>query len=128
MAPRGALTWTRPLVPECYDGVPTAKIVFHLGDCPNRSRRLSTPTPSKAAETKVGITIPTLAVRGRERLRPWAARPPKHGARGRIADGGGRNRVSERIRAGQWHTTQAGGRRSVKLSTQPTFGCCPAPA
>jgi hypothetical protein len=47
------------------------------------------PTPSKAPVTKVGITVPTLAVRGRERLRPWVARPPKRGARGRIADGGG---------------------------------------
>jgi hypothetical protein len=35
MAPRGASPWTRPLIPECYDGDPTAKVVFHLGDCPN---------------------------------------------------------------------------------------------
>src|ERR1700722_2676591 len=49
MAPRGASTWTRPPGPERAAGDPTAKVVFHLGDCPKTGTDASAPpTPNQS--------------------------------------------------------------------------------
>ena len=79
MVPRGASTWIRPLVPECQDSGPTVKVVLTSVIALTGADASAPPAPGRAPVTKVGITVPTLAVRGRERLRPWAARPRNAG-------------------------------------------------
>jgi hypothetical protein len=48
MAPRGASTWTRPPVPECYDGSPAAKVVLTSVIALTGAGASAPPMPGKA--------------------------------------------------------------------------------
>jgi len=57
MAPRGALTWTRHLVPECYDVGPQPSWSFTSVIALTGADASAPPTPSKAPVTKVVGTV-----------------------------------------------------------------------